>query len=39
MMKKGIMFYLNTVNLLTRIDLLELDEVKYKIALFRKENR
>ena len=35
--EKGIMFYLNTVNLLTRVDLLELDEVKYKIALFEKK--
>ena len=32
--KKGIMFPLNTVNLLTRVDYLELDKTQYEAAKF-----
>lgn len=35
--EKGIMFYINTVNLLTRVDYLELDKTQYKIAKFEKK--
>ena len=35
--EKGIMFYLNTVQLLTRVDYLELDKKQYEIALFEKK--
>jgi hypothetical protein len=35
--EKGMMFYLNTVQLLTRVEPLELDEKQYEIALFEKK--
>jgi hypothetical protein len=35
--EKGLMFYLNTVNLLVRVDAMELDEKQYEIALFEKK--
>ena len=34
---KGVMYYLNTIQLLTRVDYLELDKEQYKIALFEKK--
>ena len=34
---KGIMFALNTVNLLTRVDYLELDKNEYTVAKFQKK--
>ena len=35
--KKGMMFYLNTVQLLVRVEPLELDKEQYQIALFEKK--
>jgi len=35
--EKGMMFYLNTVQLLTRVEPLELDKSQYEIALFEKK--
>lgn len=35
--EKGILFYLNTVQLLTRVEPLELDKEQYQIALFEKK--
>ena len=35
--EKGIMFYLNTISLLVRVDSMELDKEQYKIALFDKK--
>lgn len=35
--EKGIMFYLNTISLLVRVDYMELDKEQYKIALFEKK--
>ena len=35
--EKGILFYLNTISLLTRVDAMELDKEQYKIALFEKK--
>lgn len=35
--EKGIMFYLNTISLLVRVDAMELDKEQYKIALFEKK--
>lgn len=34
--EKGMLFYLNTVQLLTRVEPLELDKEQYQIALFEK---
>ena len=35
--EKGMLFYLNTVQLLTRVEPLELDKEQYQIALFEKK--
>ena len=35
--EKGMMFYLNTVNCLVKVEPLELDEKQYEIALFEKK--
>lgn len=35
--EKGIMFYLNTISLLLRVEAMELDKEQYKIALFEKK--
>lgn len=35
--EKGMMFYLNTVQLLTSVEPLELDKTQYEIALFEKK--
>ena len=35
--EKGMLFYLNTVQLLVRVEPLELDKEQYKIALFEKK--
>jgi hypothetical protein len=35
--EKGMMFYINTVQLLTRVEPLELDKSQYEIALFEKK--
>lgn len=35
--EKGIMFYLNTISLLLRVESMELDKEQYKIALFEKK--
>lgn len=35
--EKGILFYMNTISLLTRVDYLELDKEQFKISLFEKK--
>lgn len=35
--EKGMMFYLNTIQLLVRVEAMELDKEQYKIALFEKK--
>lgn len=35
--EKGIMFFINTVNLLTRVDYMELDKKQYEVAVFGKK--
>lgn len=35
--EKGMMFYINTIQLLVRVEAMELDKEQYKIALFEKK--